>query len=207
MSLPPAARIVVAVALGVVTVLVVVHLAMVFLHVAPANTVSKRYGSTVSDYINPEFEQNWKLFAPNPLQQNIAVHARAEVARPDGSTERTGWVDLTAMDTENIRGNPFPSHTDQNELRRAWDFFTGSHDAENRSTGLRGDLSEEYLRRIVMSRFGSELNGGEVRRVQVRSATTPVAPPPWSGESFGTETTYRVLPWWPVDRTDVPEDA
>ncbi|MCI0383556.1 DUF5819 family protein [Streptomyces sp. CNQ085] len=206
MSLPPTARIAVAVALGVVTVLTGVHLAMVFLHVAPDNTLSKQYGSTISDYINPEFEQNWKLFAPNPLQQNVAVHARAEVVRPDGGRERTGWVDLTAMDIDEIRGNPFPSHTDQNGLRRAWDFFTGSHDEENRSTGLRGDLSEEYLRRIVMSRFGPELNGGEIRRVQVRSATTPVAPPPWSGESAGTETTYRVLPWWPVDRTDIPED-
>ncbi|MTE19956.1 hypothetical protein F0L17_12675 [Streptomyces sp. TRM43335] len=205
MALPPGARIAVAAALGVVTVLVAAHLAMVFLHIAPSNTLSKRYGELVSEHINPEFEQNWKLFAPNPLQQNVAVHARAEVLRPDGTTERTGWVDLSGMDVENIRGNPFPSHTDQNELRRAWDFFTGSHDEENRPTGLRGELSEEYLKRIVMLRFGSELNGGEVRKIQVRSATTPVGTPPWSDENVGTETTYRVLPWWAVDSTDVPE--
>jgi len=205
MRLPTPARIVVAVALGVVTVLVAVHLAMVFLHVAPSNTLSRQYGSAVDEYVYPEFEQNWKLFAPNPLQQNVAVHARAEVRRPDGTTERTGWVDLSAMDGEKIRGNPFPSHTVQNELRRAWDFFTGSHGDDNRPNGLRGELSEEYLRRIVMLRFGPELNGGEVRRVQVRSATTPVAPPPWSDEGIDTKTTYRVLPWWPVDSTDIPE--
>ncbi|GAA2384373.1 hypothetical protein GCM10010420_03260 [Streptomyces glaucosporus] len=205
MALPPPARAAVAVVLGAVAVFVAVHLAAVFLHVAPSNTISKQHGEAVEEYVFPEFEQNWKLFAPNPLQQNIAVHARAEVLKPDGTTERTGWVDLSAMDVEDIRGNPFPSHTEQNELRRAWDFFTGSHGDDNRPNGLRGELSEEYLRRIVMLRFGPELNGGEVRRIQLRSATTPVAPPPWSGESISTETTYRTLPWWAVDRSDVPE--
>ncbi|MEE1939481.1 DUF5819 family protein [Streptomyces sp. TRM 70361] len=204
MALPPPARIAVAIALGAVGVFVAVHLVMVFLHVAPSNTLSRQHGEVVEEYVYPEFEQNWKLFAPNPLQQNVAVHARAEVRKPDGATETTGWVDLTAMDVEEIRGNPVPSHTAQNELRRAWDFFTGSHDDQHQPNGVRGELSEEYLKRIVMLRFGPELNGGEVTRVQVRSATTPVAPPPWSDENTSTETTYRELPWWPVDRTDVP---
>ena len=57
---------------------------MVFLHVAPSNTVTKQHGTAIDDWIYPEFEQNWKLFAPNPLQQNIAVQVRAEVRTADG---------------------------------------------------------------------------------------------------------------------------
>jgi hypothetical protein len=176
---------------------------MVFLHVAPDNTLSKGHGSAIDEYIYPEFEQNWKLFAPNPLQQNIAVHARAEVTKEDGTSEVTGWVDLSAMDGAAIRGNPLPSHTAQNELRRAWDFWTGSHDEEHRPEGMRGELSTTYMKRIVMHRFGPELNGGFVERIQLRSATSRVAPPPWSGEEYDTDTEYSVLPWWDVDEADL----
>ncbi|MGH3309728.1 MAG: DUF5819 family protein [Streptomyces sp.] len=202
LSLP--ARVVVGIAVAVVAVAVAVHVAMVFLHVAPANTLSKQYGQGVDDYVYPEFEQNWKLFAPNPLQQNIAVHARARVATDDGGTETTGWVNLSAMDGEAIKHNLAPSHTQQNELRRAWEFLTSSHDRKNKPVGLRGDLSEQYVKRIVMHRFGPELNGGTVERIQVRSATSVVAPPSWSGEKNDAKTQYRVLPWWQIGSADLP---
>ncbi|MGW7003775.1 DUF5819 family protein [Streptomyces sp. NPDC054933] len=195
-------RVVLALAVAAVAVGATVHLAMVFLHVAPSNTVSQQYARTISDYIYPEFEQNWKLFAPNPLQQNSDVQARAEVRRPDGTIATTGWVDLTAMDIAQIRHNPIPSHTQQNELRRAWSFYTDSHDDQNRSNGLRGDLAQSYVLRIVAHRFGPHLNGGDVQRIQVRSATTAVAAPSWSTEKIDTRTYYRVLPWWAVS----PED-
>ncbi|WP_069813521.1 DUF5819 family protein [Streptomyces sp. TP-A0874] len=202
LSLP--ARIAVALAALVVAGAVAVHLTMVFLHVAPENTVTKRHGALVDAYVYPEFEQNWKLFAPNPLQQNIAVQVRAEVRAPDGGISTTGWTDLSAQDGAAIRHNLLPSHTQQNELRRAWDFYVGSHDEENQPRGMRGKLFERYLRRIVMLRLGPEQDGRTVRRIQVRSATTPVAPPKWSGEKYETKTVHRVLPWWTVGEGDLP---
>ncbi|MFR9673026.1 DUF5819 family protein [Streptomyces sp. TR06-5] len=192
-------RAAVAAGVGVVAVATAVHLVMVFLHVAPANTLSKQHGETVDAYVYPEFEQNWKLFAPNPLQQNVAVQARAEYVRDGGATGTTGWVDLSAQDGARIRGNPFPSHTAQNELRRAWDFLVGTHDSDGEPEGMRGELSEEYVKRIVMDRFGPHTHGGTVHRVQVRSATTRVDAPRWSSERFDTETEYHVIPWWDVD--------
>lgn len=191
-------RITVAIAVAVVAVAVAVHVAMVFLHVTPDNTLSKEHSETIDDYVLPEFEQNWKLFAPNPLQQNIHVHARAQITKGDGTTETTGWVNLSAMDGADIRGNLFPSHTMQNELRRGWDFYTGSHDDEQQAIGLRGELSQIYMKRIVMERFGSKLNGGTVERIQLRSGITRVAPPKWSDEKIDTKTEYKVLPWWGV---------
>lgn len=195
-------RIAVALALAVVAVAVCVHLGMSFLHVAPANSVTKQHGQAVDDWIYPEFEQNWKLFAPNPLQQNIAVQVRAEVRAGDGgATRTTGWYDLSAQDGRAIDGNLLPSHTQQNELRRAWDFFTATHGADNRPVGLRGSLSESYLQRIVvlrLDRAGVAGPGGTLDRVQVRSRTTNVPPPPWTGERVSGKPVYRVLPWWPV---------
>jgi hypothetical protein len=135
------------------------------------------------------------------LQQNIEVQVRAEVRSADGTTRTTGWYDLSAEDGAAIDGNPLPSHTEQNELRRAWDFLTATHDGDNRPVGLRGTLAETYLRRIVVLRLGRDDatgRGGVVRRVQVRSRTTNVPPPEWSDEQVSTTPQYRLLPWWPV---------
>lgn len=192
-------RIAAALALGAVAVAACWHLAFVFLHVAPSNTVGKQHAQAVDDWIYPEFEQNWKLFAPNPLQQNIAVHVRAQVRGADGELVTGDWRDLSAEDGAAIRHNLLPSHTQQNELRRAWDFFTGSHDEDNKANGERGELSEQYLRRIALRRLEPRQPAGAVIvRIQLRSATTAVAAPKWSDEKTDTETYYRELPWWTV---------
>ncbi|MFF1464186.1 DUF5819 family protein [Streptomyces sp. NPDC058330] len=199
-------QVVAALALSVVGLLACLHLAMVFFHVAPSNTLTKQHGDAVDEWVYPEFEQNWKLFAPNPLQQNIAVHVRAEVLGPDGR-RTTRWTSLSREDGEAIRGSLLPSHVHQNELRRAWDFYTGSHDEQNRANGLRGELSERYIRRIVMLRLSGRDNGGTVERIQIRSAVTAVGAPEWSDEKIDTQATYRVLPWWTVTPSDLPEGS
>ncbi|MFG2354981.1 DUF5819 family protein [Streptomyces sp. NPDC048521] len=190
-----------ALVLAVVAVAACVHLAMVFLSLAPANTVTKQHGKAIEEWIYPEFEQNWKLFAPNPLQQNIAVQVRAEVRMKDGEVRTTGWTDLSAQDGAAIEGNPVPSHTQQNELRRAWDFFVATHSADNRPVALRGALSEQYLRRIVVMRLYRDdptSKEGVIQRVQVRSSTTNVPPPKWSRERVSDKPVYRLVPWWAV---------
>ncbi|MEW2161704.1 DUF5819 family protein [Streptomyces sp. NPDC007084] len=212
-ALSPRYQVAAALALALVAVVTGVHLGMVFLHVAPSNTVSKQHGRVIDDWIYPEFEQNWKLFAPNPLQQNIAVQVRALVRAADGTSRETGWYDLSALDGRAIDGNPLPSHTEQNELRRAWDFYVGTHDAQNRPVGLRGDLSERYLRRIAVLRLGREHAGGPgaaVQSVQFRSRTTNVPPPRWSDEKASGKPVVRELPWWQVpaaDRAGRPAEA
>ncbi|MCX5055672.1 MULTISPECIES: DUF5819 family protein [unclassified Streptomyces] len=209
-ALSPRYQIGAALALAVVAVVVCVHVGMVFLHVSPANTLTKAHGKAIDDWIYPEFEQNWKLFAPNPLQQNIALQVRAEVQAKNGELRTTGWYDLSAEDGRAIDGNLLPSHTQQNELRRAWDFFVATHDSTNRSTGLRGTLSESYLRRIVMLRLDRDDvsgNGGVIEQVQVRSRTTNVPPPKWSTEKISDKPMDRVLPWWLVTAADTDGGA
>ncbi|WP_405924721.1 DUF5819 family protein [Streptomyces sp. NBC_00035] len=209
-ALSPGYQIAAALALAVVAVTACVHLGMVFLHLAPSNTVTKQHGTAIEEWIYPEFEQNWKLFAPNPLQQNIAVQVRAQVRTPDGTSRETGWYDLSALDGAAIDGNLLPSHTDQNELRRSWDFYVSSHDGENRPSGMRGDLSERYLRRVVVLRLDRLQAGGKdavVESVQVRSRTTNVMPPEWSQEQVSDKPMLRELPWWPVPEGDRQQET
>ncbi|MFJ9176847.1 DUF5819 family protein [Streptomyces sp. NPDC102360] len=209
-ALSPGHQLTAVLALIGVALVTCVHILMVFLHVAPTNTISKQHGALVGAWVYPEFEQNWKLFAPNPLQQNIAVQARAELRTTDGELRATRWYDLSAQDGAAIDGNLLPSHTQQNELRRAWDVYTGTHDAQNRPNGLRGTLSEQYLRRILvlrLDRLGAAGEGERVERVQIRSMTTAVESPKWSDEKVDQKPTYRVVPWWTVTSSDAPLDS
>ncbi|MGW0420204.1 DUF5819 family protein [Streptomyces sp. NPDC003015] len=197
-------------ALAVVAVAVCVHIGMVFLHVAPSNTVTKQHGRAVDDWVYPEFEQNWKLFAPNPLQQNIAVQVRARIRTADGGSRTTGWYDLSAQDGRAIDGNLLPSHTQQNELRRSWDLFVSTHDADNRPVGLRGTLSQTYLRRLVVLRLERDhvaARGDILVSVQARSRTSSVPPPKWSEEKVSVQPVYRELPWWAVTSEDTEGSA
>ncbi|GAB2908259.1 DUF5819 family protein [Streptomyces mayteni] len=176
------------------------HLAMVFFFVAPSNTVSEENRERFRDYMLPEFEQNWKLFAPNPLQRDVAVHARVEI---DGQV--TDWVDLTGMDIDAIDHNLAPSHADQNLLRRAWDFYGGAHNEDGEPIGLRGELSESYIRRIALLRLDeSGVDVAEVSRLQLRESLTRVPAPSWRPEEFDTATTFEELAWWDVTRDDLP---
>ncbi|MGQ4514927.1 DUF5819 family protein [Streptomyces sp. DW26H14] len=203
-GLPRRYRIVAGAGAVAVLAVVCVHLAMVFFYVAPANTVSKAHAQLINRWVNPEFEQNWKLFAPNPLQQNIHVQARAETVDASGRRTLSGWRDLSGEDGAAILHNPLPSHTQQNELRRAWDYFTQTHDAKERPIGSRGALSEAYMRRIVVLRLGRDSLPGRITRIEVRSATQAVAPPPYAKERSDTRTYYRTFPWWSVGPGDVP---
>lgn len=201
------ARVLIALCVGLLATFAAWHLTAVFLFVAPSNTVSKEQDHRLAGYINPEFEQNWKLFAPNPLQNNVRVQARAEIRRADGSREVTDWIDLTAMDLAGIRGSLLPSHTMQNELRRAWDLYRNNHDEDGRSHGLRGELSESYVHRIALLRLSRVMDLEPVHRIQLRSATTRVAAPPWSDEKIDTTTRHHELEWRTVVPADLPSGA
>ncbi|SFD23931.1 DUF5819 family protein [Streptomyces aidingensis] len=205
-ALSPVSRLVIAVGVGLATVLTSWHLAAAFLFVAPENTVTGEYGQTIRDYIYPELEQNWKLFAPNPLQQNVDVEVRAEYRTPDGKLETTEWINLSGIDYEHIRHNLAPSHTAQNMLRRAWDFFDNSH-TDGRPNGMRGELSGAYVHRIALLRLSELMDVDTVERLQLRSAIRRVDAPQWSEENIDTSASYNELDWWTVRDNDRPSGA
>lgn len=200
-----AARIVVATAAAGMALAAAVHLGMVFLHVAPSNVLSRSYSEAIDGYIAPEFTQNWKLFAPEPLHADVFVHARADLRVAGGSSQVTGWVNVSAEDIEGTRYNLLPSHT-RNQLRKGWRMFVQTHDAQNRAENLTGLLLETYLKRMALLRLRPSLpDGAVVDRVQLRAATTRVAEPAWSTRSSSSGTSYRVLPWLAVNPGDIPE--
>ncbi|MFI0779557.1 DUF5819 family protein [Streptomyces sp. NPDC021212] len=181
------------------------HLALVFLSIAPPSPVQRTYNHAIKGHVHPEFDQDWQLFAPQPLHANIRVEARVRTAEGSG-VRRTGqWTSLTAQDIAGVRHSLLPSHADQNLLRRAWDFYRDTHNRREVPTDARGGLSAEYLKRIALSRLAHGTHGTHGERIialQMRGRAVPVPPPHWSARPPVRNTSHRTLPWWPVTDDD-----
>ncbi|MCI4044789.1 DUF5819 family protein [Streptomyces sp. TRM75563] len=187
-----------AVALCLATALT--HIGLVFLHVAPSNAVSQRFNSQVDAWIYPLFEQNWRLFAPDPDSVNRQISARTAHTAPDGSVQVGDWVDLTAVDSSAIEHNAFPSHTSQNMLRRSWTSYVELHGGDDLSRSDRAVMMQRYLRNIAADRM-AERDGKPFENIQLRVVTLPVAAQgsaddDRSAAAKNAET--RLLPWWKV---------
>jgi hypothetical protein len=180
----------------------VTHLAMIFLTVAPPNALKVRHREMINSYVQPEFGQQWKLFAPNPKQRNDAIGVRLRTTGEGGTRHSSDWINLTAQDLTRIQGHPAPSHVDQNLLRTAWDNSENWHTVNNRPKGIRGVVAADYLKRIVLQRVGRQWHGERITAVRLAGRYTMVQPPSWSSEDVPDTTTYRMLPWWPVTDQD-----
>ena len=185
-------RALVAAAALVIAVLVGTQLVAVFLYNAPDNTVSKRYSAQISWWMNPLQNQNWQLFAPNPISENVEVDARASVGPSAGLTP---WLDLSAIDQATTVGNPAPSHMTMNALRNAWREFEVTHSTDGRpSTSLAG-AAQQYLQNLVLG-YLRPRESGSIDSIQVRFVVTLI---PGSGRTAAqTAPQTQTLDWWLV---------
>lgn len=193
--------------LGVAVVLSV-FVGMLFLTVAPSNVLSKQHASAISAVVEPEFSQQWQVFAPDPLQANLQLEVRARLTgRAGAKGPVTDWFNISADDVAAIRSDVLPARRLINELRNAWNWFYWSHDAKNAAVGRSGERSTQYLRRLVLGRLDGEEVDGTITSIQVRVLQRPIAPPKWTGETAEKTPEIRTLPWWKVFPADRPAGA
>ena len=89
---------------------VVLHFLITALFVGPPNPIKRAWGDQISGYMTPYFEQNWSLFAPNPISEERGMLVRARVEESDGTLRTTGFVDITNPAIRAVHGNRlFPS--------------------------------------------------------------------------------------------------
>lgn len=180
---------------------VLTHAVLVFLHIAPSNAVSQRYSRQINAWVYPLFEQNWRLFAPDPDSVNRQISARTARTAADGTVQVSEWFDLTAVDKAAVEHSPFPSHTAQNELRRAWTSYLELHGGSDESPSARAVMMQKYLRNIAVARTSDHF-GKAAPFIQLRVVTVPVT----ALRPDGTRTAQsppknletRLLPWWKV---------
>lgn len=193
-------QLIVAGAVAVCLSATMIHVVSVFLFVTPANTVSRLYQKQINAWVYPYFEQDWRLFAPNPqsVLQNVSAHTMTTAA--SGTARLGDWVDLTAVDDAAVRHDFFPSHTAQNMLRRAWNAYDEAQGADGQLSSPRALMLQQYLRNIAVQRVTAHSHA-PFSAIQLRVTTTPIPPPaPTGAGGPATEPapSVRLLPWWQV---------
>jgi hypothetical protein len=191
------------IAVAVCAVVSLVHITLVFLHVAPPNEISKRYGAQIDAWVNPFFEQNWQLFAPDPETANRQISVRTRTTTGDAA-EVSDWFDLSAVDYAAVENNAFPSHTNHNMLRRAWVAYLQTHGNDDQPHSERALMVQQYLRNIAVHRLTAH-RPAPFEAIQLRVITRPIVGPAEMGNprpAARPGADVRLLPWWAVSNDD-----
>jgi hypothetical protein len=175
-------------------VLVACQLAASFLYNTPSNVISKAYATQISWWMTPLQLQNWELFAPNPISENVEVDARVS-AGPSAAV--TPWTNLSAIDMAETAGDPVPSHETMNALRNAWLKFMDTHTATgtpDANSPLAG-TAQGYLENLVLTYLRPRVSD-TIDSVQVRFITTLLPGEGRTAAQLAPQT--QTLPWWLV---------
>lgn len=192
-------RRVVAAAAGVVLLALAVHFAATVLYVAPSNILWERHGGAIHSYMNPEFSQAWNVFAPDPPQVSLNLHARAQYETQDARTEVTDWVDISAPDRQTLQDGLLPTRA-REQLRKSWTEVRANWDESENPTGQFGHDVRLMAVRIALDRIDLP-PGSTVLQIQFRTVYTDTPPPPWTEavERAGEPEPYHVEhAWWTI---------
>lgn len=202
-DLPRPLQAVTGMAVALCLVATAAHLLMVGLYVAPVNPISQRYSRQIDDWIDPLFDQNWQLFAPEPQSANWQISARTVSTGPDGRAQISSWFDLSALDDAAVNHDVFPSHTAQNTLRRAWTAYTAAFGESDQADSDWAVLVREYLRNIAVDRVEAHRKG-VIDGIQLRVVTQPIPVQalPGGPRPATPPADIRTLPWWKVASGD-----
>jgi hypothetical protein len=201
------ARVALVVGTSLIVTFTAIHLVATFFYLAPSNALSDRYHRELKAWMRPYFDQNWRLFAPNPTSVNVHVLARAR-AKGSGPGDVTAWVDISeSYRSHGIVHNPFPDHQAQDALVHAWEQYTSNSSpleekpVVHTKVGLvEPDRSlramiEEYFNNLAL-RVLQPRTHQTIEAVQVQLRVDPIRP---RGSAPPAEPPVpTVWPWRPV---------
>ena len=85
----------------VAATLVGLHMLAVTLAAVPTNSVSQAFEPQLG-YLSPFFGQSWRLFAPNPIDEDRSLLVQGAYVGKDGQIRATPWVDWTSVELDVI---------------------------------------------------------------------------------------------------------
>jgi hypothetical protein len=84
----------------------IVHFSLVQLGNMPLSPLKLNLAGAIARYVNPYFAQRWNFFAPQPIERDVFLVARARFHDPQtGSDEVTGWVNVSDPLIAEVRKN------------------------------------------------------------------------------------------------------
>jgi hypothetical protein len=86
----------------VIILLGLTHVVAVTLAALPPNRYSEN-ATGFTSYLRPYFNQNWRLFAPNPISDDRNILVQGAYRASDGSVKTTDWIDWTDVELDLVR--------------------------------------------------------------------------------------------------------
>ncbi|WP_096437810.1 DUF5819 family protein [Alteribacter populi] len=135
--------------------LFVSHFSITLLYNSPSNPVQAKNQPVINTYMNPLFEQNWRLFAPDPVTTTTHFHVKAKLG--DRETE---WIDLINYMVDKNYQNRFTPYNAMLRIPRgAWQLPNYQDDAVREILRKidRGELEEEGYEDLLENAQQEEL--------------------------------------------------
>jgi hypothetical protein len=187
------------------------HFAMTFLYVAPRNLVSARADKVIGSYMLPYFDQDWKLFAPDPVKTDPHILVRAKVGDVGHQDRVTPWLDITSPELTRVRGHWFPDRVSRLSAKVAGSLSETAELHEQLKVDRQPqpvspqetprEKIDEAFARVLATRAARAQWGEEVAEVQIRLVGHIPTPPPFSAaqDESNPQAAQHDLPWWPAD--------
>jgi Family of unknown function (DUF5819) len=83
----------------------VIHFSFIQLASMPLSPIKLKYANILDAYVNPYFTQRWNFFAPDPIDRDVSLIARARDVEGSPPPLVTEWIDVTAPLLEALRRN------------------------------------------------------------------------------------------------------
>jgi hypothetical protein len=72
-----------------------VHFGMTLAYLTPLNPILLHIAPVVEGYMAPWFAQDWRLFAPHPIDETRKLMVSCRLQQADGRTVETAWADVS----------------------------------------------------------------------------------------------------------------
>jgi hypothetical protein len=191
--------------------LLALHFVMTFLYVAPRNPISAGADKSISSYILPYFDQDWKLFAPDPVKTDPHMLVRAKVVDAKGQQQVTSWLDITRPELARVKGHLFPDRVSRLSAKVAESLFEAAERQEQAAADqqqqalppeqARHGNPDEAFARVLATRAARAQWGKQVIEVQIRLDGHIPASPPFYGpqDAADAKVIQHHMPWSPAE--------
>jgi hypothetical protein len=178
---------------SLLSIVLLIHFSFIFIYLSPGNTWRSKNWDTIYSYMNPVFTQNWRLFAPNPANQQLNLDMRVQYVDQSGATHETGWRSISQSVIQSLQSNRFSPNARISEFQSSLinDFVWG--DKENSQQTFKSlQVYADYVLR--MENF---IVPGNVNKIQLRAVinTFPRLADKDKPDSAG-EINYTYSKWW-----------
>ena len=184
------------------------HAAMSVLFVLPPNPLGESVRPLVLAYTHPLFEQYWNMFAPTPIEDDLAIFARTKPAgAADAAASR--WVDISASLIADDRANPLALDSTLKNVQMM--IAVAAADDKNFNRLLRpSDVAAirdprrrpvilEAMKQLAISVEPATAGAGEIQ-LELVGHQFPRFTHRAESDDVGRNMQKRVYPWFPIER-------